>query len=109
MSQECPSPEFWKRADAVIHLANEQCGEAPLGEVSSSILYAAARFNAFIVASAARDLDEMKANREEAIDYFPAQYKKMLIENLDDYIENFDNYRAEEDAGHGGDADGSSA
>ena len=48
---------------------------APRGEISSSLLYATARFHAFIVASAASGVEEMKANREEAIDYFPAQYR----------------------------------
>ncbi|MNG29155.1 hypothetical protein D3C84_1145360 [compost metagenome] len=76
----------------MIHLANEQCNDAPKGKVSSSLLYAAARFNSFIVASMAGDLDELNADREEAISYFTEQYRKMLTENLDDYIENYKEY-----------------
>lgn len=92
MSNESPSPEFWVRADAIIHLANEQCKNASNGKVSSSLLYAAARFSAYNVAANVSDLEEMKADKEEAIKFFTEQFKKMLIENIDDYIENFDQY-----------------
>jgi hypothetical protein len=34
----------------------------------------------------------MKDNKQKALEYFTGQYKKMLEENLDDYIENFDKY-----------------
>jgi len=94
MSNESPSPEFWVRADAIIHLANEQCKNAPNGKVSSSLLYAAARFSAYNVAANVGDLEEMKSDKEEAIKFFTEQFKKMLIENMDDYIENFDQYIA---------------
>ncbi|GGY20527.1 DUF3144 domain-containing protein [Massilia dura] len=83
---------FWERADAIIHLANEQGTQAPNSNVSASLLYAASRFNAFIVANGASDAATMKADREEAIRYFTEEYRKMLSQNLDDYIENFDGY-----------------
>lgn len=98
MSADAPGPEFFARVNAIIDLANQQCQDAPPGQVSASLLYAVARFNAFVVASAAKDVEEMKANRQEAIDYFPEQYTKMLIENLDEYIEHFDEYGEDEDA-----------
>ncbi len=86
--------EFWDRADALIHVANDQCKEAPNSKVSSSMLYAAARFNAFIVAVGARDLDELNADKEAATAYFTEQYRKMFVENLDDYIDNYAKYVA---------------
>ena len=94
MSDADIPPEFWERADQVIALANEQVKGTTIGKVSSSLLYAAARFNSFNVASSADDADEMKKDKEEAIRYFTEQYKKMLTENLDDYIENFEIYQA---------------
>ena len=89
---ESVSPEFWNRADAIIHLANEQVNEASTGKVSASLLYAAARFSAFDVASKSVNVDEMKTDRDEAISYFVDQFRKMLIENMDDYIENYEIY-----------------
>jgi len=93
MSDAGIPPEFWERADQVIALANAQVKGTTIGKVSSSLLYAAARFNSFNVASSADGVDEMKKDKEEAIRYFTEQYKKMLTENLDDYIENFERYR----------------
>jgi hypothetical protein len=83
---------FWERADAIIALANEQGTKAPNSNVSASLLYAAARFNAFIVASDTRDAATMKADKDEAIRYFTEEYRKMLSQNFDDYIDNFDGY-----------------
>ncbi|MDQ1310125.1 MAG: hypothetical protein QG601_1395, partial [Pseudomonadota bacterium] len=36
--------DFYKRADAHIHLANAQLGEVGRGKVSASFMYAVARF-----------------------------------------------------------------
>ena len=83
---------FWERADQFIKLANEQSKEVSLGEVSSSFLYAAARYNAFIASATARNIDELKKNKEEAIRYFSAQYKEAFIENIEDWIENYEKY-----------------
>ena len=93
MSEDEIPPEFWSRADEVIAIANEQVKDSTIGKVSSSLLYAAARFNAFNVASSADDVDEMIKDKEEAIRYFTEQYRKMLLENLDEYIENYQEYK----------------
>jgi len=71
---------------------------APHGEVSASLLYAAARFNAFIVAANASSAKEMEDDKRRAIKYFVDQYTKMLAENLDDQIANFDRFSARDNA-----------
>lgn len=85
-------PRFWDRADEVIQLANEQCSKDGARIVSASLLYTAARFNAFIVASNAVDAKEMELDKERAISYFTERYRKMLTENINDHIRNFDRY-----------------
>ena len=89
MSNETEDQEFFERADAIINLANSQCDDFSIGKVSSSLLFAAARFNAFIVASSAKDLDELTKEKEEAIKHFKQQYEKVFIENMDEYIKNY--------------------
>ena len=60
--------------------------------MSSSLLYAASRFSAFLLASKAESGEEMKKERDKAIKYFTDQYKNMLIDNLDDYMKNHKEY-----------------
>jgi hypothetical protein len=84
--------DFFKRTDAFIKVANELSTEHDLGKVSASMLYAAARFNAFIVASSAESKEEADRNKVEAIDYFTSQYRSMLLANMNDYIDKYDDY-----------------
>ncbi|MGN7770158.1 DUF3144 domain-containing protein [Phyllobacterium sp. 22552] len=85
-----PNEEFFLRADAVIGLANSQMKDATPGEVSSSCMYATARFNAFVSAMGHSSSAELKAVKAETIDYFVKQYRAMLDENIEDHIERFE-------------------
>jgi|TARA_R110002096_G_scaffold416444_1_gene618930 hypothetical protein len=85
--------EFYERADAHIHLSNDQITtEVGIGKVSASNMYATARFNAWVSACGWNSSEEMAAAKDETLEYFVAEYRKMLMENLDDYIENFESY-----------------
>lgn len=83
---------FYDRADSFIHLANEHCANLGRGKVSASFMYGMSRFNAWVSATGFESSEDMKASRQETIDYFVAQYKAMFEENLDDYIEHFAAY-----------------
>lgn len=92
MDKEKPDAGFWDRADSFIELANGYCEKDEMGKVSASLLYAAARFNAFVVAYSAKSVDEIRGDKQAAIKYFSGQYERMLEENLEDYIANFETY-----------------
>ena len=84
---------FYDRADEHINLSNSQISEEiGRGKVSASFMYSVARFNAWVSACGWNNAQEMKAAKEETIEYFATEYKKMLEENLDDYIANFEKY-----------------
>ena len=85
-------PTFFDRADSHIRLANEHCSSLGRGKVSASLMYGSARFQAWNAACWADDAVSMKENRQETVAYFVEQYRAMLEENLDDYIEKFDEY-----------------
>ena len=84
--------EFYDRADAFINIANEQLGKAGQTPTNTSFMYAVCRFNAWLVASGFESAEEMKFAKAGALDYFVNQYREMLDEHLDDYINNFDAY-----------------
>ncbi|MEO8002402.1 MAG: DUF3144 domain-containing protein [Arenimonas sp.] len=92
MSNTESEQEFFSRADKFIFLANEQCQNAISGKVSSSLLYAAARFSAYDMATKSDSASEMQKDKLEAIEFFCGRFREMLIENLDDYIANYDQY-----------------
>ncbi len=92
MNKQQTDNEFRSRADAFIRLANEQRHDAANDKVNASLLYAATRFNAFVVASAAQNADEMREDKEEAVRYFTQKFSEMLVENIDDYIGNYQDY-----------------
>jgi Protein of unknown function (DUF3144) len=83
---------FYERADAHIHLSNDQLSEVTLGKVSASTLYGAARFNAWVSAGGFSSSAEMAAGKPDILKYFVDEYAKMLEENVDDYIAHFDQY-----------------
>jgi hypothetical protein len=86
-------PEFFQRADAQIALANSQLSDTTgPGRVSASLLYSAARFNAWVSATGFASGAEMAELREQTVAYFVQEYTHMLRENLDDYIQHFERY-----------------
>lgn len=82
--------KFFNRADAHIKLANEQLADAARGKVSASLMFAASRYNAWSSAVDLQSKQEMVDKREEVIEYFMSQYRSMLEENINNYIEHFD-------------------
>ncbi|RXK00408.1 hypothetical protein CRU98_04415 [Arcobacter sp. CECT 8986] len=83
--------QFLMRADEHIELANSQLNETTTqGEVSASLMYAAARFNAWMASTSFESAEAMKEEKEKIIEYFIKEYKIALAENIDNHIENYD-------------------
>ena len=93
-SQKTPiDGNFYKRADAIIALANGHINETtPPSDATNSLMFASSRFNAWIAAMGFKNAEEMKAEKEEIVNFFTAQYKHMLEENFDNYVENFEQF-----------------
>ena len=84
---------FYDRADAHIHLSNDQLKALDSrGKVSASMLYGTARFNAWVSALDFNSGEQMAAAREDTLAYLIEQYRLMLEDHLDDYIKHFGKY-----------------
>ncbi|HEY9200948.1 MAG TPA: DUF3144 domain-containing protein [Gammaproteobacteria bacterium] len=92
MSKEERDEKFWQMTDEYIQLANKQCDSERNGKVSTSLLFSAARFNAFMFASTSRDLADFQKDKAMAIEYFTNLYREALEENLNDYEKNYKDY-----------------
>jgi hypothetical protein len=55
-------------------------------------MYAAARFNAWVSACGFDSAEDMRTAKDETVEFFVAQHRAMLIQNLDDYSKNFSEY-----------------
>ena len=82
--------EFWELADSFISLANTHLGEHKPSRVSATALFAAARFNAFVITEATESKEQLIAEKEEAVAYFLEQYEAMLRENIDEHLTRYD-------------------
>ncbi len=93
-SQKTPiDGNFYKRADAHIALANSHINENTTpADATNSLMFASSRFNAWITAAGFKNAEEMKNEKQEILDFFTTQYRHMLEENFNNYIDNFEQF-----------------
>ncbi len=71
-------------ADKFIDLANEFTRTEPKERVGAAFMFAASRYNAFEAFSKSNDLSR---DKNEAIDWYVREYKRMLEANMADFIQ----------------------
>ena len=77
---------YWERADAVIDLANQQASQASIPQVAESLLFAAARYNAFDYWCRRQDRQQFQTHRAEAMESCVELFRSMLQRNLDEHL-----------------------
>ena len=94
MSDDTNDQQFWQLIDKFIQYANEQgqASGAPPHVAGAALMFAAARFNAYVLARSAASAEQFSNNKLGAQDYFRKQFEKMMVENMADYETNFDKY-----------------
>ncbi len=81
---------FYDLADAHIRVANEQMGHCKPSLASAAMLFAASRFNAFVIMAASENKADMLTQKEAAIAYFLSEYETYLRENIDEHLKRYD-------------------
>lgn len=71
-------------ADKFIELANEFTKTEPKDRISAAMMFAAARYNAFEAFSKSTNLAR---DKEDAINWYTREYKRMLEANIDDLLQ----------------------
>ena len=83
---------FRHMADMFIDQANELTSGNSKENVGLALLFAASRFNAFVVSQHAATLEDFEKDIPGARAFFQAQYQQMLDENLEDYRQVYTKY-----------------
>jgi len=78
--------------DSFIDRANELAEHNSPENVGMALLFAASRFNAFVVSQHAESLEDYEKDMEKARQFFESQYQEMLNENLDEYKKVYQKY-----------------
>lgn len=82
--------EFYELADEHISLCNTRMGKVKPAVVSATMLFAASRFNAFVIYASSENKAQMLLEKEAAIGYFMQEYEKYLRENIDEHLKRYD-------------------
>ena len=83
MDDAAKRQQILEMADKFITLGNDLIRSQDLGTVGAAFRYAAARFAAF---EAHQKTQSLASDKAGALEWFSTEYRKMLLENLDDYI-----------------------
>jgi hypothetical protein len=87
MSDDENTPTMYDLANEFINLANQMAEKDRSGNVGTAIRFAASRFNAF---EASHQTDDLAKDREEIIENFSSDFRKMMEVNVNQYIDHID-------------------
>ncbi len=85
LSDEELDEVYRRMIDMFIDRANEFAETNSQENVGMALLYAAARYNAHVVSQHANTLEDYEKDLPKAREFFLAQYRQMLDENLEDH------------------------
>ncbi|SFU35481.1 DUF3144 domain-containing protein [Pseudoduganella namucuonensis] len=86
--------QFWQLIDTFINTANEKAQTMDRNVIGPALLFAATRFNAYMLAMATGNVEDFGKQKEAAMKYYLEQHEKMLRDNFTDFESNFEKYRA---------------
>jgi len=92
ISEDEIDARYREMIDDFIDRANELSDQNSPENVGMALLFAASRFNAFVVSQHAETIEDYEKDLIKAQDFFRSQYQEMLNENLEDYKKIYTKY-----------------
>ena len=89
-----PNRDFSDFTDAHIMLSNKQLESSNGNVVHGAMMNATTRYGAWLAAEMAPDKAEMQESREKTIEFFTAEFQRRFTEHFDDYLNNFERFKA---------------
>ena len=87
---------IWDLIENTIEQANSATDKGlDPGSAHQALMYAAARYGAFVVAASSESRNDFKEDEQDARKFYMDQFRRLLLENFDDYRDNFKNYLKE--------------
>jgi hypothetical protein len=83
MNSETGKLSMYDLANKYIDLANELSKSDKTGSVGVALRYAAARYSSF---EASMQTSDLASDKEQIIEMYLEDYRRMLSDNIDDYI-----------------------
>jgi len=81
---------FYEAADAFLKVANDQLGNVKPATLSAALLFAASRFNAFVIQESSGSKAQFLVDKEPAVAYFVQEYENYLRENIDEHFARYE-------------------
>jgi hypothetical protein len=85
--------QFWQLIDTFINIANEKSQTVDRNIIGPALLFAATRFNAYMLAMSTGNVEDFAKQKEAAMAYYKDQHEKMMNDNFTDFQSNFEQYR----------------
>jgi len=92
LSEDEVDVQYRQMIDSFIDRANEMTDQNSPENVGMALLFAASRFNSFVVSQHAENRQDYERDLQKARQFFVSQYESMLDENLEDYKNTYEKY-----------------
>ncbi len=95
--EQAKQNQLYDLVDALVELANQATDQdLDPGEAHQAMMFAAARYGAFIVAASSESKDDFEQDKLDARNFYMDQFRQLLNENFDDYLANYNDYLGED-------------
>lgn len=95
-SDQAKAEAIYDLADSLLERVNQATDDQlDPGDAHQALMFAAARYGAFIVAASSESKEDFQQDKLDARNFYMDQFRQMLNQNMDDYLDNYSDYLEE--------------